>query len=312
MPNPSNMETVAPRMPSRPAYRMPPGACDTHAHVFGPYDRFPFSQPLRYPPPLAPLPVYLEMLAGTGAERGVLIQPAPYGGAPGALLDALRHEKGRLRGIASATAAISDERLAEMHEAGVRGLRFVEMPDPTGAGRYKGCVGVEELVKLAPRMKALGWHAQLWSKCEQLAKIVPELVHLEMDLAIDHMGWLEVGRGTADPAFQTLVALLREGRIWMKLSVCRNSKAFPGYEDLRPFHDALVAANPERLLWGSDWPFVRMGDLTPDPAHLVDLFGAWVDDEALRRRILVDNPTSLFGFEKSVSAQCSQLQGSVP
>jgi 2-pyrone-4,6-dicarboxylate lactonase len=293
----STLETVAPRMPSRPAYRMPAGACDTHAHVFGPYERFPFSEPLRYPPPLAPLPVYLEMLAGIGAHRGVLIQPAPYGGDPSALLEALRHEKGRLRGIASATAAITDERLAEMHEAGVRGLRFVEMADPSGAGRYKGCVGVEELVRLAPRVKALGWHAQLWAKSEQLAKIVPELAPIDIDLAIDHMGWLEVGRGVKDRSFQTLVALLREGRIWMKLSACRNSRAFPDYEDLRPFHDAFVEANPDRLLWGTDWPFVRMGDLTPDPGHLVDLFHAWIDDEALRRRILVDNPARLFGFE---------------
>jgi predicted TIM-barrel fold metal-dependent hydrolase len=110
------------------------------------------------------------------------------------------------------------------------------------------------------------------------------------------MGGLETAGGVADPAFRTLVSLLAEGRVWMKLSACRNSRALPDYPDLRPFHDALVEANPDRLLWGSDWPFVRMGALTPDPSQLVELFHTWVPDEGLRRKILVDNPAALFDF----------------
>lgn len=292
-------ETVSPRMPSKPPRPLPRGATDCHAHVFGPYERFPFSAPLSYAAPLTPLPVYLEMLATTGMERGVLIQPAPYGRDPSAMLDALRREPDRLRGVAVADASISDARLEEMSRAGVRALRFVEMPDPSGSGRYKGAIGVDELVKLAPRMKQLGLHAQLWAKCEQFAAIIPPLLPLGIELAIDHMGWLETGRGVSDPGFANLVALLKEGRIWMKLSACRNSKVLPDYPDLRPFHDALIAANPDRLLWGSDWPFVRMGALTPDPSHLIDLFHAWVPDEGLRRKILVDNPATLFGFQSS-------------
>ena len=283
-------------MASKAPRALPHGACDCHAHVFGPYDRFPFSAPLNYAAPLTPLPVYLQMLAGTGMERGVLIQPAPYGRDPSAMLDALRREPQRLRGIAVADASVSDERLIEMNGAGVRGLRFVEMPDPSGVGRYKGGIGVDQLVQLAPRMKALGWHAELWAKCEDLAKVVPQLLALGIEIAIDHMSWLDAGRGISHPGFGELVALLREGRIWMKLSACRNSKSFPDYGDLRPFHDALLEANPDRLLWGSDWPFVRMGALTPDPSQLVDLFHAWVPDEALRKKILVDNPAALFGF----------------
>jgi len=296
------LDTVLPRMPTKPPRMLPRGAADCHAHVFGPYERFPFSEPLRYAAPLTPLPVYLQMLAGTGMERGVLIQPAPYGKDPGALLDALRREPERLRGIAVADASVSDERLSEMNRAGVRGLRFVEMPDPSGSGRYRGSIGVDQLVPLAPRMKALGWHAALWAKCEDLPKILPPLLPLGIEIVIDHMGWLETGRGVSDPRFMALVALLKEGRIWMKLSACRNSKSFPGYEDLLPFHDAFLRANPDRLLWGSDWPFVRMGALTPDPSHLVDLFHAWVPDEGLRKKILVDNPAALYGF-KSISVE---------
>ncbi len=300
----SSFETLAPRMPSKAARALPRGACDCHAHVFGPYDRFPFSAALNYAAPLTPLPVYLQMLSGTGMERGVLIQPAPYATDPGAMLDALCREPQRLRGIAVAEASVSEDRLQEMNRAGVRGLRFVEMPDPSGRGRYKGGIGVDQLRQLAPRMKALGWHAQLWARCEDFPTILEPLLELGIDIAIDHMGWLDASRGLSHPGFRELLALLKEGRIWMKLSACRNSRSFPDYEDLRPFHDALIQANPDRLLWGSDWPFVRMGALTPDPSHLVDLFHAWVPDEALRNKILVDNPATLFGFP-SLSPEAS-------
>jgi predicted TIM-barrel fold metal-dependent hydrolase len=106
-----------------------------------------------------------------------------------------------------------------------------------------------------------------------------------------------VDNGTTDLAFQDLIALLKEGRIWVKLSLCRVSKTFPDYGDARPFHDLLVEANPARLLWASDWPYVRMGDRSPDVGHLVDLFRNWVDDAEVRRRILVENPAALYGFE---------------
>jgi 2-pyrone-4,6-dicarboxylate lactonase len=290
------METVEPHMPSKTPRRLPRGATDCHAHVFGPRDRFPFKAPLSYAAPLAPLPVYLEMLRGTGMERGVLIQPAPYGHDPSAMLDALRREPARLRGVAVAEATVSDKRLEELSGAGVRALRFVEMLDPSGSGRYKGSIGTDQLVELAPRMKELGLHAQLWAKCAQFPEFLPRLLPLGIDIAIDHMGWLETALGVTAPGFQTLVSLLAEGRIWVKLSACRNSKLLPDYPDLRPFHDALIKANPDRLLWGSDWPFVRMGALTPDPSHLVDLLHEWVSDAGLIKKILVDNPAVLFGF----------------
>jgi predicted TIM-barrel fold metal-dependent hydrolase len=104
---------------------------------------------------------------------------------------------------------------------------------------------------------------------------------------------------SVDPAFRALLSHLRDGRIWAKLTVCRASRAKPDYPDARPLHDALVAANPDRLLWGSDWPYVRMGDLMPDAGRLLDLFQAWVGDAGLARRILVDKPAALYGFTGS-------------
>lgn len=292
-----NLEPVLPRMPSPPRHQLPEGACDAHAHVFGPYDRFPPTTPSSYAPPLAPLEVYLRMLDQIGASRGVLVQPAPYGTDTSALCDALRRGAGRLRGIAVATADVADSDLADLQAAGVRGLRFVEMQDPRGGGRYRGSVGADDLRRLAGRMRELEWHAQIWASCPDCAALASDLGDLDLPLVFDHMACPRTQASIDDPSFQRILAMVAEGRIWVKLSLCRNSKQVPDYPDLRPFHDALVEANPDRLLWGSDFPFVRMGDMAPDVGHLLDLFHAWVDDAALRQRILVENPSALYGFD---------------
>jgi len=114
---------------------------------------------------------------------------------------------------------------------------------------------------------------------------------------LDHMACLKTERGVDNPAFQYVLKALKAGEIWIKLSLCRVSKMAPAYLDLKPFHDALVAANPQRLLWGSDWPFVRMGEQSPDAGQLLDLFHDWVPDAATRQAILVDNPAALYGFD---------------
>jgi predicted TIM-barrel fold metal-dependent hydrolase len=254
--------------------------------------------PSVYALPEASYEVYAAMLARLGATRGVLTQPAPYGTDPAALLDALQRGGGSLRGIAAAEPEISDAALADMQSAGVRGLRFVEMRAPGGA-RYPGSVGAEALRALAPRLRELGWHAQLWASAADHAALLPDLLALGLPLVLDHMGSPDAGLGVADPAFRALLGHLRDGQIWMKLALCRVSRAKPAYADARPLHDALVAANPDRLVWGSDWPYVRMGDLTPDAGHLLDLFRDWVGDAALERRVLVDNPAALYGFATS-------------
>jgi predicted TIM-barrel fold metal-dependent hydrolase len=236
------------------------------------------------------------MLARIGASRAIVVQPAPYATDASALLNALDRARGALRGVAVAGSDVSDQALDRMHDAGVRGLRFSEVLDSGTGRRFAGSVGVDQLQLLAPRIAARGWHAQIWARCEDVGPLVEALEPLGVPLVFEHMTTFTVERGVNDAAFQRVLGLVGDSRIQVKLALCRVSKAAPGYEDVRPFHDALVQANPRQLLWASDWPFVRMGDRSPDVGHLLDVFHAWVDDEPIRRAILVENPARLYGF----------------
>jgi len=279
------------RAPKRPP---PPGACDAHAHVFGPPERFAPRVETAYPPPDAPAERHRALLDAVGIARGVLVQPAVYGDDHGALIDALA--EGALVGVGSLGADTRDHALDWLHAAGIRGLRFVEARDPSGA-RYRGTVGFEALPALAPAMRALGWHAELWAPAERIVADAGMLRRLQIPVVLGHLGGMAAERGAGDPVNSALVAAVADAGFWVKLILCRASKQWPDYADARPLHAALIAAAPERMLWGSDWPHVRMGERTPDVGHLLDIFDAWIEqDGALREAILVHNPERLYGF----------------
>ena len=288
-------DPAAPRPhPARaPGWRLPALACDSHAHIFGPFDRFPTAPDAAYEAPLAPVEAYRAMLDALGAGRGVLVQAAPYRDDNTALVHALRRFPARLRGIALARPTATDATIADLVAAGVRGLRFSHFP---ATGAHAGTVGLDGLVALAPRMREHGLHAQLWMPAAAFVAEAPQLTGLGVPLVLDHMNKPEIGLGPQDRVFQRLLGLLRDEDLWLKLVPHRVSELFPDYGDLLPFHTALVQARPDRMLWGTDWPFVRMGDRTPDAGHLADLFARWTPDPALREQVLVANPARLYGF----------------
>lgn len=281
-------------MPAPSDRRLPPGACDAHTHVFGPEARFPLAFPPEFPLPLAPVERHTQMWAETGLERGIFVQPAHYGFDHAALLDALRRTPAA-RGVALADQSVSDAELDILDEAGVRALRFTEVRNPNGSAR-PGSVGVDQLLAVAPRMAERNWHAQIWAPAARLDELLPDLDRLPVPIVIDHLGMLNPGEGVTAPSFRRLLDRVRDGCLWIKLSVCRVS-ARNDYDDIRPFHDALVAANPGRLLWGSDWPFIRMGAQAPDVGTLLDLFTSWVDAPEIREAILSRNPAELFNLD---------------
>ena len=286
--------TVAAPPSSPPRRPLPPGAVDVHSHVFGPFDRFPPLQPSVYPLPDASPGAHAQFRATLGTTHGILTQPAPYGEHPSAMPTATADAEGALRGVAVADASISDHELARWAAAGIVGLRFVEMRAP-GGERYPGSLGFEVLEALAPRMAEHGLHAQLWAGIDQYAAALPRLTQLGVPLVLDHLASPITARGAGDPAFRAVVDRLGDADLWIKLTLCRCFDAGPDYAAARPFHDTLVVKDPSRLLWGSDWPYVRL-DPAPDAGAMLDLFDDWTDDEAVRDTILVHNPARLYGF----------------
>ena len=289
------IETVAAHIPTLSKHPLPEGACDCHTHIFGPLDQFPTGKS-SYAIPIARPEVYEDYLSKSGFARGVIIQPAPYGQDTSALMHALDYFKNQLRGIAVADSSISDDQLFQLNNAGIRGLRFIEKNDPRTNKPYSGSVGVAELKKLSPRMEKLGWQAHIWTQGHNISKVFNEIRNIEVPFVFDHMGHFDVTEGVNSIEFKELLNVLKDDRVWTKLSVCRVSSKPPFYEDLRPYHDRIIEQIPDRLLWGSDWPFVAMGDRSPDVGSLIDLFYEWVGDADVINRIFVANPKRLFDF----------------
>jgi predicted TIM-barrel fold metal-dependent hydrolase len=204
------------------------------------------------------------------------------------MLDALKQYPDVLRGVALVGASVSDAELESMQALGVRALRFTA----GGASR------VTELKALAPRMRELGMHAELFIGAKLLTEMGPDLLTLGVPLVLDHMGGpFDAAAGVEEPGFQYMLRMLREADVWIKLTPQRNSREFPTYKDTRPYFDLILNARPDRLVWGTDWPFPNMGDNTPDPGALLDLFFEWTgNDEGLSQKILVESPAGLYKF----------------
>lgn len=283
--------------PASPARPPPACAWDTHAHVFGPPDRFPFAPGRGYTPPAAPVERFIALLDRLGFARGVVVQGNAHGYDNRVVLDALARYGSRLRGIAITDARIAPATLRDWHRIGMRGLRFHVFSAQGRPGYVRG-VGLDVFETFRPVMRELGWIAQVWCDWRALPEMAGKLREMstQVPVVVDHMLNIPAGAGTGHPAFQELLRLVGEGFVHAKLSApYRLSEMFPDYPDARPFHEALVRVNPERLLWGSDWPHPQIAAaVMPDDGHLVDLFDAWTPDPRHRRLILVDVPARLF------------------
>ncbi len=274
--------------PRTPALRLPPGACDCHAHIFGPFDRFPLRNQ-SYLPALAPFSEYLRIHRAIGVSRGVLVQPSPYGTDNSAMMAALRSTPIPLRGIALIDEATTDAQIDALHAVGVQGCRIHLSAANAGAI-------LPTLPALAARIRRVGWHLQLLPSLAELPDVDRALLALPVPIVIDHFGMVPASGGTGSAGFQTLLRLAQSGRCWFKLSApYRISSQAPAYADVVPLARALLAAAPQRCVWGTDWPHPN-ADFMPNDGDLVDLLSAWIPDEALRRRVLVDNPAELYGF----------------
>ncbi len=282
--------------PSRPRLKAPPGAIDCHAHIFGPVSRYPFSPKRLFTPPDATLKQYKALLATLGIARAVLVTPSVYGMDNERQLDALAEMKGAWRGVAVVPTDVPDAELDRLHAAGFRGVR-VNLFAKSG-------LVLEDLEAIAARIADRRWHVQLHVDARELRTLAPRLRRLPIDVVFDHLGHIPAAAGIAHPGFQTLLALLQEGRCWAKLSAPYRLSELPyPYRDVTPLARALIATAAERLVWGSDWPHpavpghMPVSFTMPDDGDLLDILGTWTDNAREQQKILVDNPRVLYDFD---------------
>ena len=263
---------------------------DCHAHLFGPYDRFPLAGKRSYTPPEARAADYLALLARLGLGHGVLVQPSAYGEDHSLLFDALAVDRS-LRGVI-VTRAVAVPGLNGCRTKGVRGARFSHRSG--AAANFAGSASLEDLERLAGSLAEAGLHAELWTDCRALPAVAARLKGLPVPVVIDHMGGFDVQAGIDDRGFRILLDLLESGSVWVKMCAYRNLLGAPDSEAGRPFHAHLLEANPKRLVWGTDWPHLRV-EPAPDAARLLQQFKDWTANQALIDQILVDNPAALYG-----------------
>ncbi|WOP16872.1 amidohydrolase family protein [Ottowia sp. SB7-C50] len=283
---------------NRPQRQLPPGACDSHMHIFDP--RFAPSPHWPRTPPDAPVAAYRLLQQRLGTSRAVVVTPSTYGTDNACTLDALDQLGDSARGVAVVAQDVTDAELARLAARRVRGLR-VNFVSPQSWGETTPDMLATLARKVAEHPACAGWHIQIFVHPEQLIELVPQLQTLPVPLVIDHLGRIDPAQGPAAQAYGVVRRLLDGGNTWVKLSgaYMRSTVHGPSYADTLPLGQALVQAAPDRLVWGSDWPHTTETPGTVNDADLVDLLQAWSASDAAMDRILVDNPARLYGFDSA-------------
>ena len=280
--------------PHAPSFAIPVGATDCHAHVFGPASRYPYQDNRSYTPPDAPLSQLRAMHKALGIQRMVVVAASVHGTNNNPVLDAVAADPENLRGIATVGADIGDQELARLKDGGIRGIR-VNLVDKGG----NPFGSLDALGGIAERIRDLGFHIELLVHVESFPELRALAKRICVPLSVGHIGYTKVAAGGLDhPGYQEFLALLRDGYFWVKLTGPSRISALDRapYSDVAAMAKAVIAAAPDRVVWGSDWPHVMQVKPMPNDGDLLDVLAQWAPDAAERRRILVDNPARLYGF----------------
>jgi 2-pyrone-4,6-dicarboxylate lactonase len=276
--------------PSKPRLALPPGACDTHVHVFGPAAVFPYAPERPFTPADAPKERLFALHALLGIERCVMVQSTCHGFDNSAIADAIAAKNGDYCGVALAPATADIAALRRLDAQGFRAVRF-------NFSKHLGArTPIADVIAMTPRLQEIGWHLQVHFDSSLIDELAPHLARSAVTVVVDHMGRVDASQGFDQPAFRTLRTLLRNESVWVKVSGCdRISQMGPPYADAVPFARALVAEFGERTVWGTDWPHPNHNHV-PDDGALVDLLAQIAPSEGMRQMLLVDNPQRLYGF----------------
>jgi predicted TIM-barrel fold metal-dependent hydrolase len=280
-----------------PAFKAPPLSCDSHFHVFGPPERYPYGTDIRYKPPLASLEEYLKLARHLGCERYVFVQPSAYGRDNACMLDAMR-EVGvsRCRGIVDIDENAPDAEIERLNRAGVRGVRInVDPIKPPEPGYSRSMLA--RIERLDTRCSAIGWMLDFLTPGWLTRELLPVLRKLKSRFTVAHMGMFLAKDGPQQPGFREFLGLLRDSaeRCWVKFTGTYRMSVTPGFTDAAPMARAIIESAPERIIRGSDYPHLSFADKVGS-VELFNLLGQWAPDAAMRRKILVDNPQRLLGF----------------
>lgn len=275
-----------------PAQKPPAGACDCHVHVFDKSQAHRLRAGRAYDPPDATFADLVHMQRALGVDRAVLVQATGYGTDHEVMLDALAAGGANYRGVAIINDTVSDRELERLHKAGVRAARF------NFASFLKIAPTPEEFARNVARVRELGWHIKIFVVADDLAEQAAAFEKIDIPIVFDHMGFPEIERGIGQPGFQKLLEVMRNGNRWVLVSNGdrRSATGYP-WNDVVPFAQALIEAAPDRVLWCTDWPHLTYEHEMPNDADLLEFFYRCCPDKDLQRRILVDNPARLYGFQ---------------
>lgn len=277
--------------PRQPAIMLRPGACDSHVHIYGPFDRFPLPADRSFTPNLAPERALRHTHDQLGFSRAVLVQSQGHGFDHSAVLDALATGAGRYRGVALVRPQTSPKEVARLAAAGMCGVRFNLM------AHLSGRLSEDEIRATMRLVEPHRWHVAIHLGGSQILEHEAFIRRVTAPVVIDHMARPDLAEGPDGPTATALKRLMDTGRVWVKLSGAdRISKTGAPYRDVVPLAAGLAHHAPERVLWGSDWPHVNLHGPMPDDGDLVDLIAEIAPTEGARRKLLVDNPTAFFGF----------------
>jgi predicted TIM-barrel fold metal-dependent hydrolase len=295
---------AAAAQPATPVnFAVPAGACDCHTHVFGNAELFPFAPVRAYTPEPASLAEMRALHRALHTDRVILVQPSVYGTDNRCTLDAMKQLGASSRGVAVIDEKTTEAALDDMQRAGIRGIRV----NLETAGQTDPAVGRQRLQSAIQRIKGRRWHVQIYTRLSVIEGMADMVMAAPVPIVFDHFGGAQASLGTAQPGFDTLLKLVRAGKAYVKISApYRSSTLAPDYPDVAPLAKALIAANPQRMLWATDWPHPaqipgrKFDEITPlfqiDDGRVLNLLPAWAPDAAHRKTILVDNPAELYGF----------------
>lgn len=288
-------DCIAPdRHPRVPNLTLPKGSVDTHVHVF--YDKYWLSPARGYNPPESTLADLRHLHGQLGVDRVVFTQPSPYATDNSAITDgmtALNAETpGRARMVVAVDADVTEDQIAEWDAFGGRGVRL----NTDNKGGMP--IGFDEIPDLEAKLKPFGWHIEWLFPGKDIVELMPILRKVKVPQSIGHFAYQSATAGVDAEGFQALLELVRLGNTWVKISGANRVSAtdMPPYDDVQPMARALIDANLDRIMWGTDWPHPNKYQVNPNDADLVDAFGQWVPDETMRTKIMVDTPAAFYRF----------------